>query len=159
MHEHHHEPEHTHISEHDLLAEILGVLRDIRREVAPPRLTTIRINFQGEEMATIGPVTLTTAGQSVTASIAGFDQFGNPWTGVIPPVTYTIDNPSVATSTPNADGLTDGVVAVANGVANLTATLTTAEGLALTDTETVTVAISGGGGGTPVLSSIKIQFA
>lgn len=110
-------------------------------------------------MATIGPVTLTTAGQNVTASIAGFDQFGNPWTGVIPPVTYTIDNPSVATSAPNADGLTDGVTAVTNGVANLTATLTSAEGLALTDVETVTVNISGGGGGTPVLSSIKIQFA
>lgn len=156
MHEHHHhEPEHRHLSDRDILLGIWDELKVIRREVAPPRLTTIRINFQGEEMATIGPVTLT-PGQSVTASIAAFDQNGQPWTGTIPPVTYTIDQPSVATSTPNADGLTDGITAVAAGVANLTATLTTAEGLALTDTEQVTVS---GSTSTPVLTSIKIQFA
>lgn len=106
-----------------------------------------------------GAVTLTTAGQQATASILGFDQFGNPWTGAIPPVSYSIDDSTIATSTPNADGVTDVVAAVANGVANLDANLTTAEGLALSDTETVTVAIPVVPPPTPVLSSIKIAFA
>ena len=110
-------------------------------------------------MPTAGPVTLTTAGQTVTASVLGFDQFGAPWTGAIPPVTFSIDTSTVATSTPNADGETDVVEAVANGVANLTAKLTTVEGLALTDTETVTVNIATPPPPpTPVLSSIKVAF-
>lgn len=107
-----------------------------------------------------GAVTLTTAGQQATASILGFDQFGNPWTGAIPPVSYSIDDSTIATSTPNADGVTDVVAAVANGTANLTANLTTVEGLALTDTEQVIVALaSAPPPPTPVLSSIKIGFA
>ena len=160
--------EHHHPLEEESLRELVEaawkidrsldrLIHVIERHFNAPRLSRIQISFQGEPgMATIGPVTLT-AGQSVTASIAGFDQNGNPWTGTIPPVTYTIDAPTVATSTPNADGLTDGITAVAAGVANLTATLTTAEGLALTDTEAITV--TGGTTGTPVLSSIKLQFA
>lgn len=140
--------------------EILRVLWRIKHRLETPKLFSIKISFKGASpMATVGPVTLTTAGQVVTASIAGFDQFGNPWTGTIPPVTYTIDNSAIATSTPNSDGLTDEVAAVSNGVANLTASLTTAEGLALTDTETVTVAITVVPPPTPVLSSIKVQFA
>lgn len=43
--------------------------------------------------------------------------------------------------------------------ANITASLTTAEGLALTDTEAVTVAIPVVPPPTPVLSSIKVAFA
>ena len=133
----------------------------LERELIIPRLVRIQLTFtsKGAIMATAGPVTLTTAGQVVTASVLGFDQFGNPWTGAIPPVTFSIDNPAIATSTPNADGETDVVEAVANGVANLTASLTTAEGLALTDTETVTVNIATPPPPpTPVLSSIKVAF-
>ena len=104
-------------------------------------------------MATPGPITLTTAGQTVTASVVGFDQFGNPWTGAIPTPTFADDNPAAATCAP-ASGL---VTAVADGVANITASLTTAEGLALTDTEAVTVVINPPP--TPVLITIKVAFA
>lgn len=106
-------------------------------------------------MPTPGPVTLTSVGQTVTAVVLGFDQFGQPWTEPLPPVSFSIDNPAIATSTPSADGVTDIIEAVADGTANLTASLTTAEGVALTDTETVTVAIAPPA---PVLSSIKIAF-
>ena len=106
-------------------------------------------------MATPGPVTLTTAGQQVTASVVGFDQFGNEFTGTIPPATLSSDDTAGAIVTFDpATGLT---TAVGNGVANITAALTTAEGLALTDTEAVTVAIAPPP--TPVLSSIKVAFA
>ena len=146
--------------------QILRILWRIKHRLEAPQLYTIKIVFNTistikgvSPMAAIGPVILTTAGQVVTASIAGFDQLGNPWTGTIPPVTYAIDNAAIASSVPNADGVTDAVTAVANGVANLTASLTSAEGLALTDTETVTVAIAVVPPPTPVLSSIKLQFA
>jgi hypothetical protein len=140
------------------------MLREILEDLKPPSptktLTQIQIQFsKGTPMPTAGPVTLTTAGQQVTASILGFDQFGNPWTGPIPPVTYAIDNPAIATSTPNPDNETDAVAAVANGTANLTATLTTTEGLALTDTEQVIVNIPAPPPPpAPVLTSIKIGF-
>lgn len=146
--------------------QILRILWRIKHRLEAPKLYSIKIVFTAlstqkgvSPMATVGPVTLTTAGQVVTASIAGFDQLGNPWTGTIPPVTYAIDNSAIATSVPNADDLTDAVTAVSNGVANLTASLTSAEGLALTDTESITVAIPVVPPPTPVLSSIKIQFA
>jgi hypothetical protein len=77
--------------------------------------------------------------------------------GFVPPnITFLIDNPALASSTPNADNQTDVVTYVSAGVANLTASCTSAEGLALTDTETVTcspVVVP-----PPVLSSIKINF-
>ena len=106
-------------------------------------------------MPTPGPLTLTTVGQTDTAVVVGIDQYGNPWTGAIPPVTYAIDDATIATSTPNADGLTDLITAVANGTANLTATLSTAEWLALSDVEQVIVAIQQA---PPVLSAIKVEF-
>ena len=149
--------------ERKLLKRILAVLEHVENLVAP-RLSRIQVTFismpKGIPMpATQGPVTFTAAGQTVTASILGFDQFGNPWTGPIPPVSYSIDNPAIATSTPNADGETDAVAAVANGTANLTASLTTAEGLALTDTEQVIVNIPAPPPPpTPVLTSISIKI-
>ena len=105
-----------------------------------------------------GPITLS-AGQSTIASIDYFDQTGAPMpsTFVPPAITYSIDNAGIASSTPAADGQTDAVAYVAAGVANLTASCTSAEGLALTDTETVTcspVVLP-----PPVLSSIKVNFA
>ena len=95
-----------------------------------------------------GPVTIS-VGQKVTASVVGFDQNGAAYLGVIPAPTFAIDNAAVATIDPTS-GITVGVSA---GVANATASLTSAEGLALTDTETVTVTAV-----VPVLSSIKISF-
>ena len=103
-------------------------------------------------MPTPGPLTLTTAGQTATAVVIGFDQFGNPWTGAIPAATFTVDNSGIAT----VDATSGLVTAVADGTANLTASLTTAEGKALSDVEQVIVAIAPPP--TPVLSSIKVQF-
>ena len=165
---HHHDPNEPRQIKNHQLEEIIEqnrvvirLLRKLVEEDEPPVLSEIRIQFSkgSDPMPTAGPVTLTTAGQTVTASILGFDQFGNPWTGPIPPVSYSIDNPAIATSTPNADGETDAVAAVANGTANLTASLTTAEGLALTDTEQVIVNIPAPPPPpTPVLTSISIKI-
>lgn len=133
------------------------LLRIIAAEVAPPKLFSIQIQFlKGlNPMPTPGPLTLTQVGQTGTAVVTGINQFGDPWTGAIPPVSYSIDDSTIATSAPNSDGLTDPITAVANGTANLTASLTTAEGLALSDVEQVIVAIQAA---TPVLSAIKIMF-
>ena len=156
----------------ELLREIRGLVSGLYFERQRLRIAAILIVFSpstknatGENFMTplapiAGPVILTTAGEVATASVLGFDQFGNPWTGTIPPVTFTSSDTAgaVITSVPNNDGLTALVSAVADGTASLTATLTTAEGLSLSDTETVTVAI-GPPDGTPVLTSIKVAFA
>ena len=137
---------------------IIRLLCVIAREVAPPTLTAIKITFKEITMpAVAGPITLTTAGQQVTASVLGFDQFGQPFTGTMPTAVLTSDDGwhgAIVTFDPTT-GMT---TAVANGVANITASLTTAEGLALTDTEAVTVAIPIVPPPTPVLSSIKVGF-
>jgi hypothetical protein len=142
--------------------EELRLLRRIIRHLHVEeeiRLVRIKIQFHGEitMAATAGPVTLTTVGQQVTASVLGFDQFGNPFTGTMPAATLSSDDTAEAIVL--FDSATGATVAVANGVANITASLTTAEGLALTDTEAVTVAIPVVPPPTPVLSSIKVAFA
>lgn len=137
-----------------LLKEQVVLLTQIRDKIAQPqRLSSIKIRFKdmGGCMPE-GPVTLN-VGQTTTATVDGFDQNGAPFTGTVPPATFSVDNPAIATVDPTS-GL---VTAVSAGVANVTATLITAEGTTLTDTETVTVR------GTPpppqVLSSIKINFS
>jgi len=140
------------IEQNDIIIRLLCVLV---REEAPPVLTSIQLRFKGDFMPTAGPVTLTTAGQQVTASVLGFDQFGQPFTGAMPAATLTSDDSAQAIV--QFDPTTGLTTAVADGTANITASLTTAEGLALTDTETVTVAINPPP--TPVLSSIKVAFA
>ena len=107
-------------------------------------------------MATPGPVTLTSAGQQVTASVVGFDQFGQPFTGAIPTPSFSIDDASGTVV--KFDPTTGLTTAVANGVVNITAKVTSAEGLELSDTEAVTVAIPVTPPPTPVLSSIKVAF-
>ena len=135
---------------------IIRLLCLIAKEVEPPFLAAIALSFKENAMPTAGPVTLVTAGQQVTASVLGFDQFGQPFTGAIPAATLSSDDTAQAIVTFDpATGLT---TAVANGVANITASLTTAEGLSLTDTEAVTVAIPIVPPPTPVLSSIKVAF-
>lgn len=138
---------------------IIHLLRQILKDVEPPFLASIQIAFtQGDSVPpTPGPITLTAAGQTATASVVGFDQFGQPFTGTLPTATLTSDDSAGAIVT--FDPTTGLTTAVANGVANITASLTTAEGLALTDTETVTVAIPVVPPPTPVLSSIKVAFA
>lgn len=150
---------HIDTNEIKILREILEELREIKHEVNPnrPRLTKITIQFRRKHMATAGPITLTSVGQTTTASVLGFDQFGNPFTGSIPTPVFSSDDTAGAIVT--FDPTTGLVTDVANGVANITATLTTAEGLALTDTEAVTVANPVTPPPTPVLSSIKVAFA
>jgi hypothetical protein len=143
----------------DLARRLEKIHVELHRLDPHPHLASIKIRFsRGSTMAPVaGPITLTTAGAIAVASVLGFDQFGNPFTGPMPVASYSSDDTAgdIATFDP-ATGL---VTAVGNGVANITASLTTAEGEALTDTEAVTVALSGGGGGgTPVLSSIKVAF-
>lgn len=133
----------------DTMAKVQrSIIPTIRTATPPPGASL---------MPTPGPITLTTAGQAVTASVLGFDQFGNPFTGPIPTPTFSSDDTAGAIVT--FDPTTGIVTAVANGVANITASLTTAEGLALTDTEAVTVAIAVVPPPTPVLSSVKVAFA
>lgn len=102
----------------------------------------------------VGPITLTAVGQTATASVVGIDQFGNPFTGTIPTPTFSASDTAGTIAT--FDPATGIVTAVANGTDSITASLTTAEGLALTDTEVVTVAIPVVA---PVLTSIKVAFA
>jgi hypothetical protein len=108
--------------------------------------------IKGDSMFTPGPVTLVVGG-TTTATVLGFDQNGNLM--ALPPgttVTFSIDNTAVATSTPNADNLTDAIVAVGGGVANLSATVVAPNGT-FSDSETVTVTDV-----VPVLSSVKVAF-
>jgi hypothetical protein len=158
---------HEHNDEHEetrLLREAVGLLQQILQidtgilqalQPSAPKLSKIKIQFGG--IMPLGPVTLN-VGQSTTASVQGFDQTGAPMPAsfVMPPVTFAVDNPAIASSTPNADNATDGIIGVSAGVANLTASVTSAEGLALSDTETVTV--SPVVAPPPVLSSIKVSF-
>jgi hypothetical protein len=122
------------------------------------RLEYILIAFRrqhhhhGGHMFVIGPVSIVD-GTSTTAEVLGFDQYGAPFAlpeGIT--VTYSIDTPTIATSTPNSDGVTDAVAGVGLGVAKLTATAV-AGSITLTDTEAVTVTAA-----PSVLSSIKIAF-
>ncbi len=145
---------HTHTVQNHRMIRLLNL---ISKEVEPPFLASISLVFQGvTTVPTPGPVTLTAAGQQVTASVLGFDQFGQPFLGEMPAATLTSDDTAGAIVTFDpASGLT---TAVANGVANITASLTSAEGLALSDTEAVTVAIPITPPPPQVLSSIKVAF-
>jgi hypothetical protein len=149
---------------------ILAIDETLRRAFDQPTLSFLRIAFAPASYLSPnpcppgdstmnpeqGPISLT-VGQTTTASVVGFDQFGNPMPSdfVMPPVTFSIDTPAIASSTPDADGLTDAIVGVSPGVANLTASVSGPNGT-LTDTETVTVipAVQEA----PVLSSVKVAF-
>ncbi len=101
-----------------------------------------------------GPVTLT-VGQVTVASVDGYDQNGNVFTGTIPAPVWSIDNATFdSIAADAANSANEDVTSLAVGVANVTATVTTATGAVLTDTEAVTNVAQA-----PVLSSIKINFA
>lgn len=133
-------------------------LHQLRREVRelahhlhhPHRhLKSIEIAFTEGTTMTAGPANLN-VGQSVTATILGFDQFGQPFTidFTANPVSWGIDQPGIASFTSNADK-TATVTGVAAGTANLSAQCG-----AFSDSAQVIVA----GQQAPVLSSIKIDF-
>lgn len=96
-----------------------------------------------------GPVTLT-VGQKTTATVQGFDQNGAPFAidFTANPVTWSIDNTTADSSTPQPDS-SDVVASLAAGVANLTAVCA-----GFNDTEVVTNVAQA-----PTLSSIKINFS
>ena len=153
----HKKPKHHDREEVKILREIeededeeVRLLRQIRDELKR-RLSSIKIKFSGGNMA-VGPVTLT-VGQKTKATVVGFDQFGAPFTGPIPTPTFSLDNTTLDSGTADGVGGFD-ITSLAAGVANLTASLTTAEGVALSDTETITntAVVS-------VLSSIKVDFS
>lgn len=123
----------------------LALLNLIESQLAP-RPTFIKIQFGGNMP---GPVTLN-VGQKTTATVQGFDQNGAPFAidFTAHPVTWTIDNSSLDSSTPQPDQ-SDVIASLAVGVANLTAACA-----GLTDTETITNVAAA-----PVLSSIKINFS
>lgn len=126
--------------------------------IVKPRLSFIKIRFHKEKhMAGVGPVELG-VGQTTIATVLGFDQFGNPFaidfTNPANAVVWQIDNPTLASSTPN-DDQSDTIANVnlgATAVANLTATCA-----GFSDTEQVTC--DGPTQTQPVLTSIKVSFA
>jgi hypothetical protein len=136
-----------------LLREELQLLKEIQRELKP-KLSVIKIAFRRNNVMAEGPVTLT-VGQKTVASVDGFDQNGAPFTGVIPTPSWSIDNStfdSIAADTANPSN--EDVASVAVGVANLSVSVTSAEGKVLTDTESVTNVAAAS-----VLSSVKINFS
>jgi hypothetical protein len=134
-------------SEYKLLEAILLELCAIRCELRPRHLHSIHLLSKGIYMP--GPITLTSAGQTDQTVIVGKDQFGNPWTGPIPTATYADDNAAAAAV--DSTGL---VTAVASGTDNVTASLTTAEGLSLSATLEFIVDIPAP---VPVLTSISLE--
>lgn len=127
---------------------IIQLLRLIAEEVEPPFLAEIQL--LGDSMPTPGPITLTKAGETDQTVIVGLDQFGQPFTGPMPTATYADDNPAAVTT--DSNGL---ATAVANGTDNVTASLTTPEGLALTATLQFIADIPVST--VPVLTSITLQ--
>lgn len=133
------------------------LLQDILDAVSVPAdkvLTSIKLVFKGvNPMPPIipGPVVLTQVGQQVVAEVVGYDQFGQLWSGASFDWTLSNDNEAAAT----LDEQTGIVTAVANGVANITGTVTTAEGVEIIDTESVTVNIAAE---EPVLTTVKVVF-
>src|SRR4029077_1594916 len=129
------------------LDDIIELLQVIACELVPQEstLSQIKIIFERNNLMAAplpgsDPVTLQ-PGQSTTAKVLYFDQNGNPMpSSFIPPsVSYSIDHPEFASSTPQADGQSDLVAYVSAGVAQLTATVQGPNG-PLSDSETVTCA-------------------
>ena len=140
--------------------EILRDDREILHELRP-QLSRIQIRFKGKNHmadSTAGPVVLTAVGAPVTATVIGYDQFGNVFEGNFPNPTFTASDTTGAIATFNT---TSGLItAVANGVDTITATVTTTDAngnpVTLTDSETVTVALAVV---PPVLTTIKVAFS
>ncbi len=131
--------------------EAIKILKEIEEDLDElvaqgKKLSFIKIGTGEKHMQ--GPITIAIGGKS-TERVLGFDQNGAPFAidFTANPVTWSIDNAAIATSTPESDPSVDDLVGVSAGVANLTATCA-----GFSDTETVTVPAAA-----PVLSSIKID--
>ena len=98
-----------------------------------------------------GPVNIN-VGQKTKATVLGFDQNGAAFTGPIPTATYAIDNTALDSATDDGANGSD-IVSLAAGTANLSVSLTSAEGLPLSDSTQIINAAPA-----PVLSSVKLDF-
>lgn len=132
-----------------LLKEQVDLLKKILARLEP-RLEGIQIHFSEKNNMAPGPINLI-VGQSVVATVLGFDQNGAPFAVDFAknPVSWNEDNTAVAVSNPNNDG-TANVKAVGVGTSNLSASCG-----GFSDSAQVNVAAAPP---TPVLSSIKIDF-
>lgn len=145
---------------------LLSVARQIEGRLRP-RLTRIEIEFHltGNEDTFMAPVQgallLTAVDQVATASVLGFDQVGAPMAAdfKMPPISFsTADTAGAIVKVVNNGDGTASVTDVADGVTSLSAFLTTAEGLLISDTESVTVSNAAPPPPVQILSSIKIAF-
>jgi hypothetical protein len=101
-----------------LLKDLIYVLK--------PRLTSIALQFKGGFMGSTPtpnvPTTLSLpVGQISVASVVGFDQIGQPFTGQMPQATYSIDNPAIASIAADTNPADEDVTGVSSGTANMTA--------------------------------------
>ena len=127
--------------------EEISLLKQIRDRLSTPaRLSFIKLIFGGRMP---GPVTLN-PGQSVIATVEGFDQFGNPFPidFTANPVTFTLDNPTLDTEVTGTAPGTEDITYEAAGTANLTATCA-----GFSDTEQIINSSPA-----PKLASIKVSF-
>jgi len=153
-------------SDHELLVYIAEMLRQIVTDLAKPpqQLTSIQIAFSQTKIRELNMGTTAippqqgaslTIGQMVVASVVGYDQFGNVFTGAMPTPAWSIDNPQVASIVPDSTTPTsEDVTGVSAGSANLTAGVAGPGGSTLTATAPITVSASS----QPVLTSIQIAF-
>lgn len=150
---HHHNPNQSLEREAvTVLKKIEQVEEQIEQDLHPRKseLTHVQLAFGGTIMQ--GPLNIN-VGQKTKATVLGFDQNGAAFTGVIPAATYTIDNSALDSSTADGANGSD-IVSLAAGTANLSVSLTSAEGLALSDTAQIINAATA-----QVLSSVKLDFS
>ena len=138
------------------LLSLTALVQQIANELLPPTTTLTAIKLlhtqNGDTMQ--GPITLN-VGQSTTATVLGFNADGSPFTGTMPTASYTVSDPAQDSVT--AGSANDATVtSLAAGSADFSVTLTTAEGIQLTDSTSITnVAVVP----PQALSSIKLDFS
>ena len=137
------------------------ILKDLQREVKKiehklekkhhpkKKLKSIQLALGDPPMQ--GPLNIT-VGQSSVASVLGFDQNGQPFTGTMPAASFSVDNPAFDSVDPS----TGAIVSLAEGTATISVSMTSAEGLALSDSSQIINAPSAPPA--QVLTSIKLDF-
>lgn len=143
---------------HHLAGSVHKIAHELHviRGILTPHRTLSRISLVFGGTMSQGPVTLTPATPRTKATVLGFNADGSPFTGTMPTATYTPDSTSFASFTDDGTNGSD-IVGSADGTTNLGVTLTTAEGVPLSDSSQVIT--SGFSGTTQVLASIKLDFS
>lgn len=121
------------------LSDLTALVQQIANELLPPTstLTAISQNFTLNGATMQGPITLN-VGQTTKETVLGFNADGTPFTGPMPAVTYAIDNTAAASGADDGANGSD-ITGLSGGSANASASLTTAEGLALSVSTVITV--------------------